>query len=186
MVYVPDDVSKQPEALRAFLKHIRSVIGKEQREALKIHYHKAMRKLHDAPEVKLLELMSAVLVDNSTRLEILQPFHFLCFNLLKASEVEIPSELKATSDMEDETTEQHHREKRCWRPKRNNCFGMCGKGCWCWKWVCGDCCWHRGCYEHDRCCDHSFISTYCLTPIGFSCGGFAGYPRCLRSSWPWK
>ena len=184
LVYVPDDVPKQPEALRTFLRHIRSEDGIEQREALKIHYHEAMSELHNAPEVKLLELVSAVLAENSTRLEILQPFHFLCLNLLTASDVEIPSELKATSGMEGETTEL--REKRCSRPKRNNCRGMCGKGCWCWRWVCGDCCWHQGCYEHDICCHNRFISTYCLIPIGFSCGGFSGYPRCLNSFWPWK
>merc|ERR1711934_376462 len=35
--------------------------------------------------------------------------------------------------------------EKCGNPK----FGMCGPGDDCWKWVCGDCLSHRGCWEHD-------------------------------------
>ena len=104
MFYVPDDVLREPETLRAFLKHIKSDSGAEQREALKTHFHEAMSELHYVPEVQLLELVSAALGDNSTRLEILQPFHFLCSNLLKLADVDISAELKAAPDMEDDTT----------------------------------------------------------------------------------
>ena len=51
----------------------------------------------------------------------------------------------------------------------NNCFGMCGKGCSCWDWVCGDCCWHVGCYYHDKCCAESFFQARCLFPVDFRC-----------------
>jgi hypothetical protein len=34
----------------------------------------------------------------------------------------------------------------------NDCFGMCGPGCSCWDWVCGDCCYHYGCALHDEWC----------------------------------
>jgi hypothetical protein len=34
----------------------------------------------------------------------------------------------------------------------NNCYGMCGPGCSCWSWVCGDCCYHNGCARHDDWC----------------------------------
>ena len=34
----------------------------------------------------------------------------------------------------------------------NDCYGMCGRGCSCWSWVCGDCCYHRGCALHDDQC----------------------------------
>ncbi|MGH2562652.1 MAG: hypothetical protein ACRDJH_26640 [Thermomicrobiales bacterium] len=31
-----------------------------------------------------------------------------------------------------------------------DCFGMCGPGCSeCWEWVCGDCCFHQFCADHD-------------------------------------
>jgi hypothetical protein len=34
----------------------------------------------------------------------------------------------------------------------DNCYGMCGPGCSCWSWVCGDCCYHGGCATHDSWC----------------------------------
>ena len=69
------------------------------------------------------------------------------------------------------------------RPIGEECFGMCGPHCWCWYWICGDCCIHRGCYEHDQCCRQSYVSMHCLFPLafGFSCrDGYHGYPDCLR------
>ena len=51
----------------------------------------------------------------------------------------------------------------------NNCFGMCGKRCSCWEFVCGDCCWHVGCYYHDMCCAKDFWQTKCLFPVSFRC-----------------
>ena len=42
----------------------------------------------------------------------------------------------------------------CKRYKNNpDCKGLCGKKCDCWWWVCGDCCYHRGCFDHDDCCE---------------------------------
>lgn len=49
------------------------------------------------------------------------------------------------------------------------CLGMCGYGCSCWKWVCGDCCYHLGCYDHDVCCREDFTQIKCLFPFGFKC-----------------
>lgn len=184
MAYVSDDVPRTPDARRAFLRRQK---GMADYEALKNHYQQAMSELHYVPEVQLLERVSAALGDNSTRLEILKPFHSLCFNLLKASDVETPSELKAPHDLEDSSIEQDgERQKRgCSKPTANNCRGLCGKGCWCWKWFCGDCCWHRGCYEHDLCCKKKPYSSYCLAPIGLTCSGFKSYKKCMKSSW-WR
>ena len=41
---------------------------------------------------------------------------------------------------------------QCSRPTYNECYGMCGNGCSCWSWVCGDCCYHGGCAQHDSWC----------------------------------
>lgn len=49
------------------------------------------------------------------------------------------------------------------------CLSLCGYGCHCWKWVCGDCCYHLGCHGHDICCRKNFIQTKCLFPISFKC-----------------
>ena len=187
MVYVPSDVPRTLEALRAFL---RRRTGMTEPEALREdHYQEAMSELHYVPEVQLLERVSAALGDNSTRLEILQPFYVLCLNLLKASDVEIPSELKAVHDMEEDSSEQvGRRQKRsCQKPKANKCRGLCGYHCACWSWVCGDCCHHQGCYEHDLCCLYNPTSPHCLFPYsyGFTCSRFKGYKDCLSFSW-WR
>ena len=183
--YVPDDVPKTPEALRSFLRDISDDETLEH-ETLKNHYQAAMSELHYVPEIQLLELVSAALADNSTRLELLQPFHAMCFNLFKATGLKVKDEFRAAHDMGDETADQHYREKRCSRPKANTCRGMCGLGCWCWSWFCGDCCLHRGCYEHDICCNYGRLTSYCATPFryGFTCSKFGGYPGCKkRKSW---
>ena len=51
---------------------------------------------------------------------------------------------------------------RC--PSGSGCFGMCGYGCFCWSFVCGDCCVHEYCRSHDQCCaDRGFFSYACLS-----------------------
>ena len=55
-----------------------------------------------------------------------------------------------------------------------DCHGMCGRLCSCWSWLCGDCCVHQGCLDHDDCCTKfGFWSFACLTPFGFSCLGYS-------------
>ena len=184
MCHVPNDVPREPGALRALLEDLKFDNRMVQHEALKTHYQAAMSELHYVPEVQLLERISAGLGDNSTHLEIPQPFHALCFNLLKQADVDIPDELRAAHDKDDWTADQHEREKRnCFRPTQNICGGLCGLGCSCWSWFCGDCCWHRGCYEHDLYCKKSRFSSDYVNPLqhGFTCAQFKGYPRCMQS-----
>ncbi|XP_064399319.1 uncharacterized protein LOC135345793 [Halichondria panicea] len=42
----------------------------------------------------------------------------------------------------------------------NACFGMCGAGCTCWSFVCGDCCVHNFCETHDECCAQAGFFTF--------------------------
>ena len=53
-----------------------------------------------------------------------------------------------------------------------NCLGMCGAGCTCWSYVCGDCCWHQGCQDHDDCCDE-YLSWDCLSLWRFDCDSYS-------------
>ena len=59
---------------------------------------------------------------------------------------------------------------RC--PEGERCRGLCGPECTCWWFICQDCCWNRGCYEHDRICTpngkHS-IECLATAPIGLAC-----------------
>jgi hypothetical protein len=67
----------------------------------------------------------------------------------------------------------HERECRRGRCPLDECLGMCGPGCWwCWSWVCGDCCYWKGCHEHDNECRESFFSFACLLPFNFRCNGY--------------
>ena len=60
-------------------------------------------------------------------------------------------------------------QKACPPCQEDQCFGLCGYGCNCWAFVCGDCCYHLGCKDHDICCRDSFFSTSCIFPFWFSC-----------------
>ena len=42
----------------------------------------------------------------------------------------------------------------------NKCFGLCGYGCNCWSFVCGDCCVHQYCLSHDDCCRRKGFFTF--------------------------
>jgi hypothetical protein len=57
-------------------------------------------------------------------------------------------------------------------PNNNNSLGMCGPGKTCWPWVCGDCCWHRGCYRHDLHCRNCGVTRPrdCLLCAAFDFG----------------
>ena len=62
-------------------------------------------------------------------------------------------------------------------PQSRDCHGMCGRQCSCWWWVCGDCCVHQGCLDHDDCCARDgYFSYSCSVGLflgGFSCSGYS-------------
>ena len=87
----------------------------------------------------------------------------------------IPAHLHPCSFNPALLCENCHHGYECVRykcPGKQNCLGMCGFRCWCWKWVCGDCCLWQGCYQHDLKCRESFFSFSCLLPFGFRCNGY--------------
>ena len=60
--------------------------------------------------------------------------------------------------------------RKCPPCKEKKCLGLCGRKCTCWRWVCGDCCWHRGCCIHDVCCKkYGYFSLACLNVWKFRC-----------------
>ena len=60
--------------------------------------------------------------------------------------------------------------KTCPPCKDLECFGMCGYGCSCWRWVCDDCCYHEGCRDHDMCCrGETYTFLGCYFPYTFAC-----------------
>ena len=151
----------------------------DDRQLLRLNYQEALGKLRAAPEILLIELASASLARQRHQVPALGSFHVLCKTLLSSLSVDLPTEFQVVE-------RAYGREKRCTDlrgdPNGDKCLGMCGPRCRCWHWVCGDCCEHGGCRQHDLCCRSNFFSTYCLTPWkhGLGCASFGGYPKCLR------
>lgn len=58
---------------------------------------------------------------------------------------------------------------KCPPCKDQECLGLCGRGCTCWKWACGSCCYHKGCFYHDLCCSKRPYSLACWVPLEFDC-----------------
>ena len=54
-----------------------------------------------------------------------------------------------------------------------NCLGLCGRKCSCWRWVCGDCCYHYICFNHDldctNCGQYSFRCVFGVPKPPFDC-----------------
>jgi hypothetical protein len=105
-------------------------------------------------------------------------FYQLALRLANYREI---TEYEAKDSSASNSKGYHHRQKRAescnngatcsrgqcpFRRNSNDCFGMCGKGCFCWSFVCGDCCVHQYCLTHDQCCaDRGFFSWACLSVV---------------------
>ena len=107
---------------------------------------------------------------------ILLQFYATCLTLDKMME----SDLEASAFSHETTISRQRREVTCITfstcpPCQNyECAGLCGKDCNCWPWVCGDCCYYQGCFEHDLCCFQDFYTIPCLFPVGFTCESYTG------------
>ena len=75
----------------------------------------------------------------------------------------------------------------------SDCFGMCGKGCSCWEWVCGNCCCNVGCRSHDESCgscswENILACLNCYTTpalaVPLKCEPCSYEPNCPKPSKP--
>lgn len=110
----------------------------------------AAAELNSRPEMRLLPTLSKLLGErgiNGRDYPATYPLHLLASRLADSQEAQLLSEearaiapeVLACKDLRSD-------------PYKNECFGMCGRGCSCWTWVCGDCCSHKGCAYHDTQC----------------------------------
>ena len=172
--------------------------GKE--KDLKQYWKRAMSEAREQGDYQLLEELSRALgeygVRGHTSTSALSLFH-LCRTILSAVEAD-------TATKRDPSPTKVRKRRGWWRGnsleldplppckslennKDDECMGMCGKACTCWSWVCGNCCFHRGCFDHDICCAEpgekhgekgcGFHSSKCLFPFRFSCDRYSGYNR---------
>jgi len=176
-------------------------------------WHSALNRLHSTMEITLLHGLSTALKEYARSHVIQMRFHVLCMALLgknvhketadssirwskkivgytknKEDDGSIKlKDIRSISSREIRNIFQRKRSDYCLDlrsdPRDDECLGMCGPGCACWSFVCGDCCYNKLCLEHDKCCRHRAFSSRCLLPFlyGLSCkGGFGGYPSCLN------
>lgn len=62
----------------------------------------------------------------------------------------------------------------CYRcPVGSNCKGMCGPRCLCVRNFCGTCCYYRGCWDHDTCCEiFGYLHYSCALVFPFNCARY--------------
>lgn len=169
--------------------------------------HSALSRLHSTREIALLHGLSTALKENASTHVMQLRFHVLCMTLLpenghkktgasrirwskKNKEDDGVMKLKDTGGISSRKKTNIFRSKRsdiCLdlrsNPHNDECLGMCGPGCTCWSFVCGDCCYNKLCLEHDKCCGHNIYSIRCWLPFLYelSCKeGYGGYPSCLN------
>ena len=74
-----------------------------------------------------------------------------------------------TSELSHSRLRRSSCSDKCPPCKDKECLGMCGPGCECWDWACGNCCFHLGCHGHDLCCRSQPDSLSCFMPVSFEC-----------------
>jgi hypothetical protein len=116
------------------------------------------------PELSLLPHLSKILGQElgytGTTYPAALPLHVMALSVSKRIRA-------TTNDLGTHTQTTAPSNKAACEPypfPNNGCYGMCGPGCTCWSWVCGDCCFHTGCAVHDD---------YCRTFLGFA------HPWCI-------
>ena len=190
-------VSSDTTSVREELRHVKMLSHIQTTEDIEATLQSAYTELFDHPENHLDSIveLSSILgkgygvtgYDNPAALNL----HKLALHFYKVQNMEADQNYKiqkrevATINAAKRISKRETCERPGWWPWSDSistpgcascpigdqCLGLCGKGCNCWSWVCDDCCYHQGCYEHDLCCD-KFISSACLIPTGFDCNSY--------------
>ena len=173
------------------------------RDSFADKFHSALDRLKNTTKLVLLHHLSTELKKNVGNHPLLMRFHMLAMTLeakYGSNDSVVPERRWSNEDgryRERKTKFGHVRKKRTLYqeekenscqdlrsdPDNNDCLGMCGYGCSCWYFICGNCCQNRLCFEHDKCCRHDMYTINCLIPIvhSLSCeDGYGGYPSCLQ------
>ena len=135
-------------------------------------FHAAVHEVLQMPEVHLLPTMSRELArygfHGNTSSAILQ-LHITAQRFSDLLQGRSGLDVTMASTLSKRSMKKCAHDKACPPCKDTECTGMCGPKCSCWKWVCGDCCYHQGCLDHDICCAKGPFSWRCLLPFGLEC-----------------
>ncbi len=160
-----------PRLLSALLRRLENADEDAQKMALQV----AIQELVARPEILLIERAAFALGDEGiTGLDYPSslPFYLAALQLHKVNN---SIWLEQTNNEEQNALLPNDRARRasclsqCPPCPEDDCLGMCGYSCTCWRFLCGDCCYHLGCYEHDLCCRQQFLQSPCIFPFGFQC-----------------
>lgn len=115
----------------------------------------ALAELEASPEMKILPWLSKELgaadITGYGYPSSLQ-LHKLAQRMAQVNEIDVFAERVNDEIADGEAGEAPYCRDLRSDPNNNGCYGMCGPGCTCWRWVCFDCCWNLGCALHDRAC----------------------------------
>ena len=153
------------------LSAIKDVMDQADKQDMNTHkesVHSSLETFLDDPHAKLIveaaTIMGKVEGLYGSQYPILQPFYATALRLYQATNGQRKGEERGN------VRASCVNDGNCPPCQSSGCSGMCGPGCkWCWSWICGDCCFHMGCYDHDLCCGDDYSSFFCAFPIGFSC-----------------
>ena len=90
-------------------------------------------------------------------------FHMFALKMTQLLEFASPNPTRNSSPII--TPQERHQRNDCDQRFRryHDCKGLCGPRCRCWEWVCGDCCYHKACFDHDICCEiYGYTSSQCI------------------------
>lgn len=147
-------------------------------DTLSSHYHynnlqRSIKALLENPSFDAMKravfTLGATLQRDGDTYPSLLPLYLVVNMLEKFQVAEFTGMHKFPSSEKDNTIRNEECFEECPPCPDEDCLSLCGYGCHCWKWVCGDCCYHLGCHGHDVCCRENFIQTKCLFPISFKC-----------------
>jgi len=121
---------------------------------------KAIKKLIAKSEYKILPYLSRALGAKGVsglKYPISLPLHYIALASAKAHKIKLASKKPSTLRLKRKKGKSPKKSsKQCYDqrgdPCHDDCFGMCGETCTCWKWVCQDCCINQGCLKHDKWC----------------------------------
>ena len=136
-------------------------------------FNETINDLLHMEEIKLLEGASRAVGERGVtgkNTPMVLPFHMFALTMTRLLDI---SSQQPTSHVLSEQSiiiSPRNRRQTCDYEKykeNKNCQGLCGPLCWCWEWVCDDCCYHQACYDHDKCCaEHGYFSSECITLPG--------------------
>ena len=126
-------------------------------------FNETINDLLQMEEVILLEDVSHAIGTQGVtgkNTPIILPFYMFALKVTQLLDVSQTNALNKKSP----TPSRMKRWTGCLKYKNySNCKGLCGRKCSCWRWVCGDCCYHQACFDHDMCCNkYGYFSSQCF------------------------